>query len=64
MSLKQTLLAFIAAILFSIVMASAETADTAALATNASPSPGTTSSANDTVIKDPVSNAQSPARIL
>lgn len=63
MPLKQSLLAFIATILFSMAMASMDTANIAALAANASPSPGTTSSANNTsVIRDPVSNSQSQAQ--
>lgn len=67
MSPKQNILALIAALLFSITMASMDFANTAALATNASPPTSTTWSAADNTFSeadDPVSDAQNPVRHL
>lgn len=67
MSPKQNILVLIAALLFSITMASMDFANTAALATDASPSTSTIPSAADNTFseaQDPVSDIQNPARHL
>lgn len=64
MSLKQNVLALIAALLFSITMASMDFANTATLATSASPSINISPSAADDAFseaQDPVSNQQNAA---
>lgn len=64
MSLKQNILAVIAALLFSITMALMDSANTAALAANLSPSASTAPSVNNTFseARDPVSASQHPAQ--